>query len=282
MTIRADGRKKSEFIAKDTVQAGGYLDYVVNGTNYKISYDNFVANLGVTGSIVQTGAVTGAPVLEVDGPVNRIRNMEDGSGISVNVSATNGLVVSHNFTANADGLPILLNTTAASPTIASIVAGSGISVQAVNTGGIEITSIADQIYSQVTMQGNSTATTIATQSTAVKVAGTWVVQTESNFTGNTTGRLTYTGSTTEVVSANVSITFSHAGSGTDNLAVYIAKNGSVLTASKLTRAVTGNSRGNVGTFFNVSMATSDYLEVFVANDSDTSNITVVDCLFGVS
>jgi hypothetical protein len=282
MTIRADGRKKSEFIAKDTVQAGGYLDYVVNGTNYKISYDNFVANLGVTGSIVQTGAVTGAPVLEVDGPVNRIRNMEDGSGISVNVSATNGLVVSHNFTANADGLPILLNTTAASPTIASIVAGSGISVQAVNTGGIEITSIADQIYSQVTMQGNSTATTIATQSTAVKVAGTWVVQTESNFTGNTTGRLTYTGSTTEVVSASVSITFSHAGSGTDNLAVYIAKNGSVLTGSKLTRAVTGSARGNVGTFFNVSMATSDYLEVFVANDSDTSNITVVDCLFGVS
>ena len=282
MTIRADGRKKSEFIAKDTVQAGGYLDYVVNGTNYKISYDNFVANLGVTGSIVQTGAVTGAPVLEVDGPVKRIRNMEDGSGISVNVSATNGLVVSHNFTANADGLPILLNTTAASPTIASIVAGSGISVTAVNTNGIQITSIADQIYSQVTMQGNSTATTISTQGTAVKVAGTWVVQTESNFTGNTTGRLTYTGSTTEVVSANVSITFSHAGSGTDDLAVYIAKNGSVLTASKLTRAVTGNSRGNVGTFFNVSMATSDYLEVFVANDSDTSNITVVDCLFGVS
>tara|TARA_R110002072_G_scaffold279891_1_gene442074 strand:+ start:340 stop:1188 length:849 start_codon:yes stop_codon:yes gene_type:complete len=282
MTIRADGRKKSEFVAKDTVQAGGYLDYVVNGTNYKISYDNFVANLGVTGSIVQTGAVTGAPVLEVDGPVKRIRNMEDGSGISVNVSATNGLVVSHNFTANADGLPILLNTTAASPTIASIVAGSGISVTAVNTNGIQITSIADQIYSQVTMQGNSTATTISTQGTAVKVAGTWVVQTESNFTGNTTGRLTYTGSTTEVVSANVSITFSHAGSGTDDLAVYIAKNGSVLTASKLTRAVTGNSRGNVGTFFNVSMATSDYLEVFVANDSDTSNITVVDCLFGVS
>jgi hypothetical protein len=30
------------------------------------------------------------------------------------------------------------------------------------------------------------------------------------------------------------------------------------------------------------MATSDYLEVFVANDSDINNITVVDCLFGVA
>ena len=282
MVDRAQGRKKSEFVQQSTVLANSYLDYVVNGTNYKIAYNDFVTGLGVTGTIVQEGAVTGTAILDVDGTINQIRNLENGPGIVTSVSAENGAKISHNFTANADGLPILLNTTAASPTIASIVAGSGISVQAVNNGGIEITSIADQIYSQVTMQGNSTATTIGTQGTAVKVAGTWVVQTESNFTGNTTGRLTYTGSTTEVVSANVSITFSHAGSGTDNLAVYIAKNGSVLTASKLTRAVTGSAIGNVGTFFNVSMATSDYLEVFVANDSDTSDITVVDCLFGVS
>ena len=282
MVDRAQGRKKSEFVQQSTVLANSYLDYVVNGTNYKIAYNDFVTGLGVTGTIVQEGAVTGTAILDVDGTINQIRNLENGPGIVTSVSAENGAKISHNFTANADGLPILLNTTAASPTIASIVAGSGISVQAVNNGGIEITSIADQIYSQVTMQGNSTATTIATQGTAVKVAGTWVVQTESNFTGNTTGRLTYTGSTTEVVSANVSITFSHAGSGTDNLAVYIAKNGSVLTGSKLTRAVTGSAIGNVGTFFNVSMATSDYLEVFVANDSDTSDITVVDCLFGVS
>ena len=282
MVKRADGRKKSDFVAQDTVLANSFMDYFVNNTNYRISYQSLVAGLGVTGSIVTTGDVSGSPVLEIDGTVNKIRNIENGSGIVTSITPTNGVKVSHNFTANADGLPILLNTTAASPTIASIVAGSGISVAAVNAGGIEITSIADQIYSQVTMQGNSTATTIATQGTAVKVAGTWVVQTESNFTGNTTGRLTYTGSTTEVVSANVSITFSHAGSGTDNLAVYIAKNGSVLTASKLTRAVTGSARANVGTFFNVSMANSDYLEVFVSNDSDTSNITVVDCLFGVS
>jgi len=282
MVGNAQGRKKSEFIAQNTVLANSYLDYVVNGSNFRISYDNFVANLGVTGSIVQTGAVTGAPVLDVDGSVNKIRTIENGSGILANVSAQNGIVLSHNFTANADGLPILLNTTADSPTIASIVAGSGISIAVVNSSGIEITSIADQIYAQVTMQANATATTIATAGTAVKVAGTWVVQTESNFTGDTTGRLTYNGGTTEVVSANVSITFQHAGGGTDNLAVYIAKNGSVLTGSKLTRAITGTTRGNVGTFFNVSMTADDYLEVFVANDSDTNNITVVDCLFGVS
>lgn len=282
MVKRADGRKKSDFVAQDTVLANSFMDYFVNNTNYRISYSSFVAGLGVTGSIVTTGSGTGTPVLEIDGTVNKIRNLENGSGIVTSVTPSNGAKISHNFTASAEGLPILLNTTADSPTIASIVAGSGISIAAVNSSGIEITSIADQIYGQVTMQGNSTATTIATAGTAVKVAGTWVVQTESNFTGDTTGRLTYNGGTTEVVSANVSITFQHAGGGTDNLAVYIAKNGSVLAGSKLTRAITGTTRGNVGTFFNVSMTASDYLEVFVANDSDTSDITVVDCLFGVA
>lgn len=281
MTTRALGRKKSEFVAKPTVEANGYLDYVVNGTNYKISYDNFVSGLGVTGTIVQDGAVTGAPILDVDGTINNIRNLEDGSGIVANISPENGVVLAHNFTQDATGTPIFLNTTADSPTFASLVAGSGINLTSTDNY-VTITSIADEIYGQVTMQGNSTATTITTATTPVKVAGTWVAQIESNFTGDTTGRLTYDGSTEEVISASVSITFSHAGGGTDDLAVYIAKNGSVITGSKLVRAVTGSSKGNVGTFFNISMDTSDYLEVFVANDSDTSDITVSDCIFKVS
>lgn len=281
MVDRAQGRKKSQFVQQDSVLDNSYLDYFVNGTNYKISYSDFVGGLGVSGSIVQDGAVTGTPVLDVDGSVNNIRNLEDGSGIVANVSAENGVVLAHNFTQDATGTPIFLNTTAASPTFASLVAGSGIDITPTDDY-ITITSIADEIYGQVTMQGNSTATTIATAGTAVKVAGTWVTQIESNFTGDTTGRLTYNGSTEEVISANVSISFSHAGGGTDDLAVYIAKNDSVITGSKLVRAVTSSNVGNVGTFFNISMDTSDYLEVFVANDSGTNDITVVDCLFGVS
>jgi len=35
-------------------------------------------------------------------------------------------------------------------------------------------------------------------------------------------------------------------------------------------------------FYNVSVSTSDYLEVFVSNGTSTNNITVTDCLFGVS
>ena len=281
MAGNAQGRKKSQFVQQNTVLANSYLDYVVNGSNYKISYDNFVANLGVTGSIIQTGAVTGSPVLDVDGSVNKIRNIENGSGILANVSAQNGIVLSHNFTANADGLPILLNTTAASPTIASIVAGSGISVTAVNTSGIQISSIADEIYAQVTMHGNATATVISTIDIPVKVAGTWVAGTVASFTASTTGRLTYTGGTTETVSFRASVTLVPVGTN-QVLTIQFAKNGVVIPDSRITRTVSAGASGNVSVFYNSAMTASDYMEIFVSNGTSTNDITVVDCLFGVS
>ena len=281
MVDRAQGRKKSEFVQQSTVLANSYLDYVVNGTNYKIAYNDFVTGLGVTGTIVQEGAVTGTAILDVDGTINQIRNLESGSGIVTSVSAENGAKISHNFTANADGLPILLNTTAASPTIASIVAGSGISVAAVNDGGIQITSIADEINAQVSMHGNSTATTISTQNVPVKAAGTFVAGTFSSFTVDTTGKLTYTGSTTTTVLLTASVTLDVVGTN-QNLTVHLAKNGTVISAAKISRLVSASNTANLGVFYNVSVATSDYLEVFVSNGTGTNNITVTDCLFGVS
>lgn len=130
MSNRANGRKKSLFPAQTTVLANADMDYFVNGVNYKIPYSNFVAGLGVTGSIVQDGAVTGVPVLNTQGSVNNIRNLEPGAGISASVSAEDGITLKHNFTQDTTGSPVLVNPTATSPAIASIVAGSGISVTA--------------------------------------------------------------------------------------------------------------------------------------------------------
>ena len=281
MVDRTQGRKKSQFIAKSTVDAGSYMDYFVNGTNYKISYDNFVTGLGVTGSIVTTGAVTGTPVLEIDGSVNRIRNIEAGSGISTNLSVSNGVVISHNFTASNDGLPILLNPTADSPTIASIVAGAGINVQTINDSGIKISSIADEIYAQVTMHGNATPTTIDTIDIPVKVAGTWVAGTTASFTADTTGRLTYNGATTETVSVRASVTLVPVGTN-QVLTVYFAKNGIVIPDSRISRTVSAGASGNVSLFYNLAMTASDHVEVYVSNGTSINDITVVDCLFGVS
>lgn len=88
------GRKKSNFPAATSVSSGAYMDFFVSGTNYKISYENFIAGLGVTGSLEQAGASTGTPVLDIDGTVNKIRSIEAGSGITTSVSAENGITIS--------------------------------------------------------------------------------------------------------------------------------------------------------------------------------------------
>jgi len=117
MVDRAQGRKKSQFTQQSTVLANSYMDYFVNGTNYKIAYTDFVGGLGVTGTIVQEGAVTGTPVLDVDGTINNIRNLEDGAGILTSVSPNNGITIAHNISYDTTGAPLFLNTTATSPVL---------------------------------------------------------------------------------------------------------------------------------------------------------------------
>lgn len=280
MVDRAQGRKKSQFVAKSTVDAGSYMDYFVNGTNYKISYDNFVTGLGVTGSIVTTGSGTGTPVLEIDGTVNKIRNITDGSGIITAIDAVNGVEIAHNFTVDSIGEPIMQNSTTASPTFVSIVGGNGINV--VTTGSqINISSAELAHYATVTMQGNSTASVITTAGTPVKVAGTFVVGDISGFTADTTGKITETesGITRHVINAIVSLT---AASGTNHqCSIYIALNGSVIATTRMTNTISAGLSRSMATFANIEISNGDYLEIYVSNDSTTDDLIVSRAVLGV-
>lgn len=280
MVDRTQGRKKSDFVAKSTVDAGSYLDYFVNGTNYKISYDNFVSTLGVTGSITTKGPGTAAPVLTTSGTVNYIRGIEDGPGVVANVSANDGIKIEHSFTADTTGTPLFLSTTSQNPVIASLVAGDGISLTA-TSNYVTVASISTQTYGQVTMHGNATNTVIAATNTPVLVAGTWVAGTTANFTASTGGKLTYTGTPTYVVGAVASVTLRPDSASNQTLTIQLAKNGTVISAAKITRIISFGATGNVSLNYNVSMATNDYLELYVSNGTSTDDILVTDVLFGV-
>lgn len=278
MAGNSQGRKKSEFIQQGTVLANSYLDYVVNGTNYKISYDNFVANLGVTGSIVQDGAVTGAPVLDVDGTVNKIRTIENGSGVLANVSAENGIKLSHNFVNDGTGTPLFLSTTADQPVFASLVAGNGISLTSTdNYVTIAQEGIAE--YANVHMHGNATQTVIASTATAVKVAGTFIVGDEAGYTGDTTGRITHTGNTARhIINAIISMTVA---SGTNHtVSMYIALNGTVIPSTKTTTTTSSGLYRSLATFANLELDEGDYVEIFVRNESTTDDLIVLDAIIG--
>lgn len=273
MVDRSYGVRQSQFIEETSVPAGSSLGFFNNGYNYQISYDNFLSGLGVTGTIVQDGAVTGVPVLDIQGTVNNIRNLEAGAGISISVSPENGIGITHNFTVSTTGEPLMQSVLSASPTFVSLVAGVGINVNTVGTT-IEISNDLASIYGVVYMQGNATATVIASTSTPVKVGGTWTTDITSSFTATTGGRLTYTGTETQVVRIDCALTLSPVSGANQHISAYIAKNGSVVTASRQETHVSNGTDMNMSVCWQSSLATNDYIEVFVQNGTAVNNITV--------
>ena len=275
MTDRTIGVRQSEFIQSTAIPANSYLGIWNNGINYKMAYSDFMAGLGVTGTIVQAGAVTGTPVLDKQGTVNNIRNIENGSGIYTEVSASNGITIKHNFTVNASGYPLMLNTTATSPTFVSLVAGTGITLAAVGSTVTVTNSVAAaEARGQVYMQGNATATVIASTSVPVLVAGTWTVDLQSQMTGTTAGRLTYTGTTTQYMRVNAALSLDPISGANQDLQVYLAKNGTVIAGSRIETIVTHLAHQAVPLTWQLQMATNDYIEIFVQNLTATNNITV--------
>lgn len=273
MVDRSYGVRQSQFIEETSVPAGSSLGFFNNGYNYQITYDNFLSGLGVTGTIVQDGAVTGVPVLDIQGTVNNIRNLEAGAGISISVSPENGIGITHNFTVSTTGEPLMQSVLSASPTFVSLVAGIGINVNTVGTT-IEISNDLASIYGVVYMQGNATATVIASTSTPVKVGGTWTTDIASSFTSTTGGRLTYTGTETQVVRIDCALTLSPVSGANQHISAYIAKNGSVVTASRQESHVSNGTDMNMSVCWQSSLATNDYIEVFVQNGTAVNNITV--------
>jgi hypothetical protein len=283
MVERTYGVRQSDFEALTSITPGSYFGFFYNGYNYKITYANFISGLGVTGTIVQDGAVTGTPVLDVSGTVNSIRNLENGSGITASVSAENGVTLAHNFTINSTGSPLMLNSTALSPTFVSLVAGTGITLTAASdTITITNAPAAAQVRGQVYMQGNTTATVIASTATPVLVAGTWTVDLSTNATCTTAGRITYTGATTQILKINAALSLDPASGSNQDLQVYLYKNGSAIAGSRMEAKINTNEHKEVSLVYQISMAINDYIEIYVQNSTATNNITVSRAVLSIN
>lgn len=134
--IRSQGRRKSLFPADTGIPSGATFDYVVNGANYKITAENLIPALGLTGKLLQDGATTGVPVLDKQGVYSMLRNLEVSatSGLSASISPENGITLSLDAqVASGTGIAVLDSTNK----IRNIKAGTGIGVS-VSTDDIVI------------------------------------------------------------------------------------------------------------------------------------------------
>lgn len=113
------------------------------------------------------------------------------------------------------------------------------------------------------MYVSSSATTTLSADTPAKAAGTMSSMGLNGFS-YATGALTYTGTATRVfeVQANGSV---HSITGAETLNFYMYKNGSPITGARIMRKVSNNDVGAVGIGCFVSLATNDYVELYVSS-----------------
>ena len=120
--------KKSKFVEVLTAEQTDRFDFTRGAQNLAINFANLAAAMGVSGTLQTIGEITAIPVLYQNAGVNYIRNILAGSGIAVGVSPQNGVEISHNFTVDNGGVPVMINEGSSSPVFRSIVGGTGITV----------------------------------------------------------------------------------------------------------------------------------------------------------
>ena len=124
------------------------------------------------------------------------------------------------------------------------------------------------------MQSNAIETVINTASVFELVAGTWVEETTSQFTTTAAGRTTYVGGKNFRGPIDFQMTVEPATGTNKFLGFKVALNGTVIDNSMQTVEVDAGAPLNMGLTWQLTFSTGDYIELFVANGTDTTNVLV--------
>lgn len=120
------------------------------------------------------------------------------------------------------------------------------------------------------------ATTIAVAGTFVKAAGTTTeVDSHADVTVSVANRVTWGAGQPTIKALVTAFARVDPASGTKDIAIAIAKNGTVIASSRMTAlGVVSGTGALVMTQTVVELAASDYVELWVTNDTDTTSVTV--------
>lgn len=138
------------------------------------------------------------------------------------------------------------------------------------------------IDSLLSLTSNATNTVIATVSTPVKVAGTWVVEDESIMTGDTTGRATYNAESTNRLPVGAVLEVEPASGVNKLIKTYLALNGSIIVNSGRQVKADSSNPLNVAITWQLDLAKDDYLELYVENNTDSIDILVSGAVLRVN
>lgn len=123
--------------------------------------------------------------------------------------------------------------------------------------------------SLISIQGNTSVTTIATQGVPVLMAGTWIDVSSSRFVVTLSGgRMTFVGERNMRLPISKVVTMLMDSGGDKQASAYIAINGSVIAQTKQTTTASSSKAGNVNLIWQHNFVQNDFVELFLANESD--------------
>lgn len=112
-------------------------------------------------------------------------------------------------------------------------------------------------------------TTVLAAATPAKITGTWGIERSSQMTATTGGRVTYDGEKASTLPITCALSLEPV-TGTNKVVnIYLAKNGSVITNSKVQTVVSSGSPKNQAVIWQDSLANGEYYECFIESVDGT-------------
>ena len=158
---------------------------------------------------------------------------------------------------------------------------SGITIDDIRFAFRDNGALADSMPDALTSLTANAAATVVSVGVPTLVTGTWVSVRASHFTNTAAGRITYNGERNLVTPIDITVSIEPV-SGTNKIVrCYIALNGAAVLASGISTHVDASDPKVVTIPWQINLATTDFIEVFVENETDSVNLLVSDATLRV-
>ena len=134
----------------------------------------------------------------------------------------------------------------------------------------------------LSMQGNATNTAITSAGVGALAVGTWVLETLSQMSGTVAGRLTYDGGKDAKLPISASVTIEPVSGGSQDMGILIAINGTIIANSLRVSSTSSGSPVTLDAHWQENIEPTDFIEVFVTNESGTTDVLVSSAILRVN
>lgn len=126
----------------------------------------------------------------------------------------------------------------------------------------------------LSVRNNVTETVISTQDVPVIVNATWSQDRSSLFTITAGGRATYDAEKDLIAPIDIAAGVISSGGGGIDVTLYVAINGTIVTQSGIKVAISGSDAQTISIPWQEVLEEDDFVELFIENNTNTTNIIV--------